>query len=364
MFSTTWKSYSKERKKLFWLFQFLFWFIHWLVNLIIYPVFTQKIYELLDLTLTVSLGFYISLLLRLIYIKYNFHKQPLLKLTITTLTISIVAGFIFVYGGLFISYVLSGFKHFSQVKNLSELVRYLWLNSYPFVVWSALYFGYKIWEEWNVQSLMAEKERYLAQSAQIEMLRYQLNPHFLFNTLSSLRALIRFDVNRAEEMITRISEFLRYSLSYENENEVPLNKEIEIIKNYLDIEKVRFGNKLYVEFSIDDLAEDYPIPIFLIHPLIENAIKHGMRTSVMPLKINIIASVIENNLLIEVNNSGKWIEESSPIKGDGTGKGLENVRKRLEFSYPGNYQFEILKHSDSVQIKIALKKELVKRNGK
>jgi two-component system, LytTR family, sensor kinase len=346
------KDFSTVRQKLFWLFQFIFWFVHWIVSILINPEYAQKFLQLIDLTLTVFMGCCISLFIRYIYNKYNIHKKSLPNLSITSLSISVLAGLIFVYGGILISFILSGFKDFYQIKNISSFIRFLWLNTYPFIAWSALYLGYKIWEEWNFQRLEAEKEHTLAQTAQIEMLRYQLNPHFLFNTLSSLRALIRIDSNKAEDIVTRISEILRYSLSYENENNVLLYKEIEIIRNYFEIEKIRFGNNLLVEYKIDNLANNYPIPIFLIHPLIENAVKHGMQTSSKPLKINLTVAKTENGLLIEVSNSGIWIENNESK--NSTGKGLANIKKRLEFYYPNNHQFIIIKNPDSVSIKIIL----------
>lgn len=347
------KSYHRNKQKLFWLFQFIFWFAHWIVSLIINPEYAQKVVELIDLTLTVGLGCGISLIIRYLYKRYYVHKQSFFILSITSLCISVIAGLVFIYGGIFISFILSGLKDYYQIKNFSTFIRFLWLNTYPFVAWSALYFVYKIWEEWNIQKTKAEKEHALAQTAQIEMLRYQVNPHFLFNTLSSLRALIRFDTKKAEEVVTMISEFLRYSLSYENESEVLLSKEIEIIKNYLEIEKVRFGDNLLIEYNINHSADNFPIPIFLIHPLVENAIKHGMQTSSRPLKIGVVAEVEAKELLIEVSNSGKWIEENLNFK-NGTGKGLSNIKKRLEFYYPNNHQFEIIKNPDCVTIKIKL----------
>ncbi len=354
----------KNRRLMFWLFQFAFWLVHWFIALFAYPDAIYNIIELTDITISILFGLLFSLLLRFIYKRYQVHKYPIWLLITTALIYSTICGFLFLFSGLLVSYAFSGFKHLMLIKDINYLVRFVWSHAYPYYIWSALYFAFKIWEEYNVQKRRAEKEKLLAQNAQIEMLRYQLNPHFLFNTLSSIRALVRFDGVKAEEMITKVSEFLRYSLSYENENEVPLFKEIEIIQNYLDIEKVRFGDKLVINFEIDPLAEDYPIPIFLIHPLIENAIKHGMQTSPRPLRINLKADVEDNELQITVINTGRWLDEDSKIKSDGTRKGLENVRKRLEFSYPGNYSFEIKKQPESVEIKIRFKKELVKRNAK
>jgi len=211
--------------------------------------------------------------------------------------------------------------------------------------------------EWVSQKEKTDNALALAHNAQYEMLRYQLNPHFLFNTLSSLRALISEDNLKAKEIITKISEFLRYTLIENDNNEVPLLNEIEVIKNYLDLEKVRFEDELLVEFNIDPAAETCPIPIFLIHPLVENAIKHGMQTCPIPLKITISAKMIDNILSVSVINTGTWIERR--VK-NSTGKGLENIKKRLEIFSPTHHYFEVIKNAETVEVKLSLKRRIDK----
>jgi len=185
------------------------------------------------------------------------------------------------------------------------------------------------------------------------MLRYQLNPHFLFNTLSSLRALIRRkDNDIAEEMVTKISEFLKYSLLEGEDSKVPLSREIKTINHYFDIEKVRFGNQLIIEYNIDPQTENFLIPVFLIHPLIENAVKHGMKTSPSPLKISLTTKMKDKNLWIEITNSGKWIERD-PVD-DTARTGLQNTQKRLILAYPKDHMIEIVKNEDSVCIRIII----------
>jgi len=190
------------------------------------------------------------------------------------------------------------------------------------------------------------------------MLRYQLNPHFLFNSLNSIRALIDEDKRNAKNMITELSEFLRYSLISKNYSDVPLIDEIEAVKHYLSIEKKRFEEKLNIKIKIDPLAEDYPVLSFLIHPIIENAIKYGMQTSSLPLKIYVGAKVRNNRLLIEVRNSGKWIEAQGNNNLPSTGIGLKNVQLRLQNAFPNSHSFKIEKNKNDVCIKIEIEKKL------
>jgi len=251
--------------------------------------------------------------------------------------------------------------HLTLIKQtkITELLQTLFLNSIVFIGWGGLYYGIKYWLEWNEQKTQTERAHALAQRAQLQMLRYQLNPHFLFNSLNSIRALISENKKNAKAMITELSEFLRYSLLSENLMEVPLKQEIDAIQHYYAIEKRRFESKLDIHFEIEPRAEEFPIISFLIHPLVENAIKYGMRTSNLPLQIWIRATFVDHTLCVEVTNTGHWIESNQGLKqpGDSTGTGLENVRRRLESAYAQNYCFKIDKLPEHVTVRFEIHKK-------
>ena len=192
------------------------------------------------------------------------------------------------------------------------------------------------------------------------MLRYQLNPHFLFNSLNSIRALVEADKETAKVIITELSEFLRYSLISRNYSNVPLKDEIEAIKHYFAIQKIRYEERLEVNFDIQNEAEEYPVLSFLIYPVIENAVKYGMETSSMPLKIDLGAKIFNSTLIINVRNSGKWLDKKqTPDENKtGTGTGIENVKQRLENAFPGNYRFETIKEENSVNVIIEISKNI------
>jgi two-component system LytT family sensor kinase len=221
--------------------------------------------------------------------------------------------------------------------------------------WSALYLGVKNWRAWQKERENALQSSALANRAQLEMLRYQLNPHFLFNALNSIRASVDEDSTRAKRMITQLSEFLRYSLLHESASKIPLREEMEAVRNYLAIEKIRFEDKLAIEFDVETRAENFKVPCFLLNPLVENAIKHGLQTSPKPLKIKISARVEAGRLLLEVSNTGNLQENPSR---DGNGIGLKNVRERLEKLSDENGKFELLQENGFVKARIEiLKKE-------
>ena len=226
-----------------------------------------------------------------------------------------------------------------------------------FFGWSLLYFGIKSWNALTLEKERAAKASFLAQSAQLQMLRYQLNPHFLFNSLNSIWALIDEDKKASKEMVSELAEFLRYSLMSKTYSDVPLKQELEAIKHYFSIEQKRFEEKLKVDFDIEQQAEDFPVLSFLLNPLVENAIKYGMKTSIMPLHICISAKVKGDSLVLQVTNTGKWIEPTPKENGSGTGTGLTNIRLRLENAFPGKTKFRIGQDGDKVVAEIEINRK-------
>jgi len=223
------------------------------------------------------------------------------------------------------------------------------------VVWSLLYFGIKYWQKAQAQERFALESTALAQKAQLEALRYQINPHFLFNALNSIRASIEENPNGAKQMITQLSEFLRYSLLNDDAKKVPLRDELAALENYLAIEKTRFENKLLVDFDINDRARDSKIPYLLLNPLVENAVKHGFQTSIKPLKIKISADLSDDDLCVEVTNTGTL---NMDTRSGETGIGLKNVRERIENLFGDNGSLSMLEENGLVKVRLRIPHEI------
>ncbi len=224
------------------------------------------------------------------------------------------------------------------------------------LAWTASYFGIRFWHRSRMQEQHALEARALAQEAQLKALSYQLNPHFLFNALNSVRALIQEDRSRAKEMVTQLSEFLRHALMNSGTKVTPLKNEIEALEKYLSIEKTRFEEKLSVSIDVDPDVEGYLVPGFLLHPLLENAIKHGMRTSDFPLRVTLAAQREDGWLRIEVANTGQLTADRAELTpAPDTGIGLRNVRERLEQLYPGNHRLELQQDGEWVRVSLEVK---------
>jgi LytS/YehU family sensor histidine kinase len=185
------------------------------------------------------------------------------------------------------------------------------------------------------------------------MLRYQLNPHFLFNTLNSISTLVLLKQSEpANAMLSRLSAFLRYTLANEPTAQVTLAQEIETLKLYLDIEKMRFEDRLRPHFRIDPAVQRARLPSLLLQPLIENAIKYAVTPQEEGADITLSAQLAGQNVRITVSDTGAGLSEGSvdPTTGavatESTGVGLANIRDRMAQAYGDQQRFEVQSGAD------------------
>ncbi len=185
----------------------------------------------------------------------------------------------------------------------------------------------------------SQMETQLAQ-AQLEVLKMQLHPHFLFNTLHAISALVKKDPAAADKMIGRLGDLLRMTLEKSGEQEILLKDELEFLKLYLEIEKTRFQDRLNVNLNIDRNALDCVVPNLILQPLVENAIKHGIAKKSTKGEINIKTEFIDSRLSITINDNGSGLKQGIN-SGIIEGFGLSNTRKRLEQLYGKGHNFSI-----------------------
>ncbi len=229
---------------------------------------------------------------------------------------------------------------------LPSVLRYLFLDFTVLAGWSALYFGinfYLIVEEQIDRMLHLETQ---ASSAQLAMLRYQLNPHFLFNTLNSISTLVLLkQTERANAMLSRLSSFLRYTLANEPTAHVTVAQEVETLKLYLEIEKMRFEDRLRPSFDVDPAAEKARLPSLLLQPLVENAIKYAVTPQEEGADIAVSARLAGSHVRITVSDTGPGLNDPSTAGMQSTGVGLANIRDRLAQAYGDNHRIEINEHA-------------------
>ena len=217
--------------------------------------------------------------------------------------------------------------------------------------WSALYYAINYYLQVEEQADRLERLEAQATSAQLAMLRYQLNPHFLFNTLNSISTLVLLkQTEPANAMLTRLSGFLRHTLVTQPGGKVSVAQEVETLKLYLDIERMRFEERLRTVFKVEPAAARASIPSLLLQPLVENAIKYAVSPQEEGARISLTAQVIGNRLRVIVADTGPGLQAQatarvsdslSGTRAVSTGVGLANIRDRLAQAYGDDHRFQI-----------------------
>ena len=274
-------------------------------------------------------GFLATLMLRSLYQKLWSRSVAVLG-TATLITCYVVA---------FFWQWLRNFLYYDWVKNdwqpehLMDYVGGVMGSFYIMLCWSGLYFGIKYYQQLQEQTEQTLKAVAAAHQAQLKMLRYQLNPHFLFNTLNAISTLILDGSNKtANQAVTRLSDFLRYTLDNDPMSRVTLGSELDALDLYLEIEKVRFGDRLIIEKDIDDRAAKALVPSLILQPLIENAIKYAISPVENGGTLRISARVQQGTLILQLSDTGPGLGNGNNGQ-KSSGVGLKNTRERLQQLY-------------------------------
>jgi LytS/YehU family sensor histidine kinase len=222
-----------------------------------------------------------------------------------------------------------------------------------YIILIVVYYLYANYIRQQERNERENKLRSTLQNAEIDLLRSRLNPHFLFNSLNSLNALIQTEPENASKMLLQLSDFLRFSIEKDKQEKIDLKEELENLERYMSIEQVRFGDRLKFSRKIKDEALLLKLPAMLLQPLLENAIKYGLGSKLDDVNIKIEARVSKGNLLLEVEN----MYDSQVSVGKGSGQGIDNVCKRLEMIYKKTADFRVEKTDRLFQVKILIPQE-------
>jgi signal transduction histidine kinase len=207
------------------------------------------------------------------------------------------------------------------------------------IYWTTLVVAHALYYYRGLRETEAQRERLTAQlaQAQLQALKMQIHPHFLFNTLNSISALLHKDIEAADRMIARLGDFLRLTLKRSDAQLVDFEQELEFLRCYLDIELIRFQDRLTVEMDVEPDALTAMVPNLILQPIVENAVRHGVAKKTTPGRISIRAHRRGDRLIMQVEDNGPGLNGNS----NGTGIGLSNTRARLEQFYGNDFNFEI-----------------------
>ena len=316
-------------------------------------------------------GFLLSLLLAFLYNRLGVGPASFGRSLAIILVASYLAGLLWVVSAHYYRQIGADFVHTLLLGGPSPnslsypgrpgFMRQVW-STFPLMFgWSVIRLGLQYNSALREQREQALRAAAAARDAQLRMLAYQLNPHFLFNTLNSIRALINEDGQRARDMVTALSGYLRYALLERPLHVALLEEEVASVRGYLSIEKVRFEERLDARLDVDPAALRCEVPAFLLNPLVENAVKHGTGgTADAPLVLRVQARLVEpDRLRVTVENTGGWVDGRNTTTGAGDdglpgGVGLANVRARLAALHPGDHRIEIEDADGYVRVVVEL----------
>lgn len=346
------RPFFANKDRAFWNLQMAGWGGAFLLRAITAFANNQSLDFLVILLIQVVTGFSISLILSVVY-RQLINRRALVTWGFTALALSLAAAVHAFIDG----WVLD----LARPESGGNFVRlFAGIYFYDLTVlgaWSALYYAINFFLQVEEQADRLERLEAQATSAQLAMLRYQLNPHFLFNTLNSISTLVLLKQTApANAMLTKLSSFLRHTLVSEPGGTVTVAQEVETLELYLGIERMRFEERLQTEFRVDPPADKAQIPSMLLQPLVENAIKYGVTPQEDGATISLVAQVVGPRLRVTISDTGPGVRrggsgggsEGLGIALDGhgnrytsTGVGLANIRDRLAQAYGEEHRFEI-----------------------
>ncbi|RIA43651.1 histidine kinase/DNA gyrase B/HSP90-like ATPase [Hephaestia caeni] len=330
------RPFFEDKNRAFWMLQGAGWLGYLLLRTVVSISNGFDIKIVVNTVIEAIIGYCITLLLSTLF---GFYRRRLPQITGILISLATLAAATVLFA------VLDAFN-FSLSSDqpgvtLTRAVGTTYIAFISLTGWSALYFGINYYLIVEDQIDQLSKLEMQASSAQLAMLRYQLNPHFLFNTLNSISTLVLLkQTERANAMLSRLSSFLRYTLANEPTANVTLAQEVETLKLYLEIEKMRFEERLRPRFDIDPKVEKARLPSLLLQPLVENAIKYAVTPKEEGAEIVVQARLAGDRVQITVTDTGPGLRETKTRPSLSTGVGLANIRDRLAQAFGPDHRFE------------------------
>ena len=357
------KEMKLSRKQIYWISQITGWYLFIGINLFIISSFEELTWQRVLVWIFLGiLGIVFTHLLREVIRKKNWLNLPLKNTIPRILTASIITGII-IYALVFAASYLAGtFKQ--EEYNFARLVAGIINTSILILLWCLIYYVVHYMENYKKKEIESLIWEAAVKDYELKTLKSQLNPHFMFNAMNSIRALIEEDPESAKVAITKLSNILRYSLQMERMERVPLEDEIETVKNYLDLERIRFEDRLKYKLDIDRSTQKIEIPPMMIQTLVENGIKHGVAKRTeggeIHLKSKLLTTTNGSKLKIEIRNSGHFSEEQ--LK-NSSGFGVSNTKHRLNLLFGDDANFSIKnENGDTVLAEIEIPTGLSNNN--
>jgi two-component system LytT family sensor kinase len=344
-----------NRNAMFWLLHSLCWLAYAVSHYLGALIYSRPVGYMKVIVAGTIAGFIVSAPLR--YVCRRLWRYPPLVAILGALAAAYVAALIWrlLLSFAYLEYLPETFWATSVTDYFSGSVQ----AAYLMASWVGAYFGIRYYESTQLQREAALRASALAQEAQLKMLRYQLNPHFLFNTLNAISTLILDKRNQtANSAVTGLSEFLRYTLDQDPMKRVTVAQEIEALNLYLSIEKLRFGERLTLVYRIEPTAMQALIPSLVLQPLIENAIKYAVAPREQGGTITIAGEMSGQELRLTVSDDGPGMSDLTRVQ-NGRGVGIRNTRERLQVLYGQRGRVELGDAQPGLRVQLFIPAESV-----
>ncbi len=324
-----------KKNNIYWTCQFIGWTLYAAINLFFFKLsYNTNFKDILLFLIWLPLGITITHAYRYIIIKFNVLKVNLFVQIPIILAASLLMSILFFIINIGI---VNLFSHTSEPIDLLAATSKILSLVLIFIIWSVIYFGFHFFDNYKrteIQNLRLEAN---TKEVELNKLKSQLNPHFMFNSMNSIRALVDEDPKKAKVAITQLSNILRNTLMMHKNKFISLEEELALVKDYLELEHIRFEERLCFNFDIDSNTLSLNIPPMMIQTLVENGIKHGISKYPEGGSISIITLKTETGFEIEIINTGQLIPNS---KSD-SGFGVENTTNRLELLFGKKASFSL-----------------------
>ncbi|MEQ9301273.1 MAG: histidine kinase [Cyclobacteriaceae bacterium] len=331
-----------------WFWHAVFWIGYYVLKVFVVEFFRTNFWEV-ALTELIHLPLKMAALYTLIYllIPNLLLRKKYVLFTLALLVSIVIVAFLRRVSDIFVVYNIAMlYDDNMDLWNIRFMFRNL-IFIYPVVGLGAMAYFIKEWYHnyWLTQKLKKEKLE-----AELSMLKAQVHPHFLFNTINNIYSLALEKSSRTPNALLRLSDLLHYMLYECNQPRQPLVKEIDMMKSYIELEQLRYGDRLDIQLRIDDIPIDIKIAPLILIPFVENCFKHGVSETIDQSWIAIDLRLTSNQMTLKVDNSKADIEEK---KGDHkNGIGLSNVRRRLNLEYPDRHTLEVIDQKEAFLIKL------------
>ncbi len=329
----------RSKSSLYWICQLAGWLFYGLAMVFFAYIFENKTNHILypRLAITILFGLVFTHLLRELIVRFNL-RPPVTRQKWGLLTIIVVA--IIVLFNLTNSAIVEWLHMYDPKVKISVEKRFLTnliMESPQVLVWVSVYYIWHYVELGSKTEIQKVRLESLVKELELKTIKSHINPHFIFNALNSIRALVDENPERARTAITELSNILRSSMQAEKMETVPFERELNIVKDYLALEHIRFEDRLQIEYDIDEDTLDQPVPPMMLQTLVENAIKHGIGKQKEGGLVRVISDYRENHHELIVQNTGHLNGNSE----NSDGFGLNSTRNRLKLLYGGKATFDI-----------------------